>query len=88
MTLRSEVYNTIDDERDYQDAKWGGPPHDQSETVGNFLIYLERYLVKAKDAYVDAGHSTQALHEIRKIAALAVCCMEVHWAPTRDKRRS
>jgi hypothetical protein len=82
-TMRANVYEAIDREREYQDARWGGVPHDARESVGNFLIYMERYLQKAKDAYVDASHSTEALREIRKVAALAVACMEVHGAPRR-----
>lgn len=83
MAKREEALEAVEAEREYQDQRWGGSVHDANESVGNFLIYIERYLDKAKNAYVDANHSEPALHEVRKIAALAVACMEVHGAPKR-----
>ena len=82
MAKREEVLEAVEGEREYQDERWGAE-HDKQESIGNFLIYIERYLSKAKDAYIDANHAEPALHEVRKIAALAVACMEVHGAPRR-----
>ena len=47
---REEVYSVIDGERDYQDGLWGGRPHDEMKTVGDFLVYMDTYLRKAKEA--------------------------------------
>mgnify|MGYP003509088330 CR=1 FL=1 len=83
MISRDIIYRVIDSERNYQDLKWGNPEHDKNESVGNFLIYIERYLNHAKNAYIDANHEIEALARVRQIAALAVACMEQHGAPHR-----
>lgn len=85
MTTRQAVYAAIDGERAYQDAKWGGRNHDNVESIANFILYIERYLNQAKAALVDSTHDTAALDVIRKVAALAVVCMEVHGAPGRKE---
>lgn len=83
---RVAAYAAIDSERDYQEAlraashNAGGPPPE----VAAFLLYMDEYLSRAKriaaaDWSSDAGLKT--LHQIRKVAALAVACMEVHGAP-------
>lgn len=82
MARRDEAMDAIVGEREYQEKRWGSD-HDEHESVGNFLIYIERYLAKAKDAYVDVAATEAALHEVRKIGALALACMERHGAPKR-----
>lgn len=69
---RAEVYKLIDDEREYQDKKWGHEFDDRAWSVGDWLIFIERYVKEGKDnlGYVNANNA------IRKIAALAVACME------------
>lgn len=79
---REDVYESVSSEREYQVRKWG-VDHDENESVGNFLIYLERHLQLAKDAYIDSMYESQALEHVRKVAALAVACMEQHGAPRR-----
>ena len=76
---RSRVYQVIDDERDYQDRL--GPRADK--TVGDYLTLLDVYLQKAQTAWAMRPGTTPALVEIRKIAAIAVRCMEEHGAPFR-----
>lgn len=83
MATRDEVYAALDSERAYQDDKWGGRPHDDQEGIGNFLVYIRRYLRKAEDALTDASDNEQAMHAIRKVTALGVVAMEVHGAPRR-----
>lgn len=81
---REDVYEVIDGERDYQNnlpqSRTDGP---MNHTVGDFLTLIRRYSVKADEAYANTAGNLFALHEIRKIAALAVACMEVHGAPKR-----
>lgn len=73
---REQVYGLIDGERTYQN----GLPHhshdqDVNTSVAAWLIYIETHLAKAKDAiyFLD---QPKALTEVRKLAALAVACME------------
>ena len=82
MATRADVYNAINGERNYQDAKWGGPEQDKLRSVGDFLIYMSQYIVRAKRTYTE-GNEKAALEEIRKVTALGVVCMEVHGAPER-----
>lgn len=80
---REEVYSLIDGERSYQDTLWGGRPHDDFKSAGDFLIYIEDYLRKAKTAYTTEAGNGPTMEVIRKITALGVACMEVHGAPAR-----
>lgn len=92
---REDVYRVIDGERYYQELmakkhNWGQGTGDASNhEVGVFLALLETYVRRALDAHADAtGYrgpvsDNQALHVVRKIAALAVACMEQHGAPER-----
>lgn len=75
---RQEVYQVIDSERNYQDTKWGGLAHDSSHTVGDFIIYMEHYLNKAKKEYSTALYTDEpALEELRKVTALGVALGEI-----------
>jgi hypothetical protein len=76
---RSEVYDAVDGERQYQ-AKWGDL--DTVNSVGDFLHYIQRYVKLASEA-IDPKQNENALHNIRKITALGVACMEAHGAPRR-----
>jgi hypothetical protein len=77
MISREEVYKAIDGERDYQDARWPGHIHNESE----YILYLRHYVDEAaKKASTldlsDVENMMKVLSDIRKIAALAVVCME------------
>lgn len=86
VSTREEVYKAIDGERDYQ-GKWDrdNPGHkDADEAVAFWIICMEQYIQKAKVALTKELNTTQALHEIRKVAALGVACMEYNGAPQRE----
>lgn len=89
---RSEVYDAIDSERDYQDTIWGAglsqgrdsePEMGGFRSVDEFALYLQGYvndLVAQRSKYAS---TETALDTIRKITALGVHCMEWHGAPLR-----
>ncbi|GAG92939.1 unnamed protein product, partial [marine sediment metagenome] len=52
-------------------------------TVGNYLTMLRRYANKADEAWTDNAGDLAALDVIRKIAGIAVHCMEDWGAPLR-----
>jgi len=81
MPSRKEVYVAIDSERDYQDNKWRNAYDDSEWSAGDWLIFIERYLNKAKDTL---GDEDATLDNIRKIAGLAVAAMEYKGAPMRE----
>ena len=70
---RFEIFVAIEKERDYQDAKWGGLEHDRQHGVADWLLMMEQRLAAAKH-----GGPQEGLDELRKVAAMAVACMEAH----------
>ncbi|MEY4723362.1 MAG: hypothetical protein RLZZ324_875 [Candidatus Parcubacteria bacterium] len=86
---RQEVYEAIDGEREYQDSCIAHDPTrhetgpDSNHSVGAYLTMLAEYVRKAQQEWTDkAGHGP-ALEVIRKVAGIAVHCMEDHGAPKR-----
>jgi hypothetical protein len=73
---RADVFKLVDGEREYQNSL---PHHNQEQdaatSVAAWLIYMETHLAKAKERiyFLDPA---KALAEVRKVAALAVACME------------
>ena len=84
---RGVVFRVIDQERDYQEKLWGNTPSKGKHEIGAFILFIEQYVDKAKDAitqFADPTGSDQALHQLRKVAALCVACMEQHGAAYRS----
>jgi D-aminopeptidase len=90
---REDVYKLIDGERDYQDSRWNdssetrsGKPDilDKDKSLAEWLNYIEFHLGEAKHA-VYALEPKKVRESIRKIAALAVVCMEYYDCPPRKK---
>lgn len=85
---RIEIYKRIDDERDYQDAKWGhrrtlDDTPDEENPIAEWINYIEYHVSKAKNCvyHLDTEGATV---ELRKVAALAVRAMEIHGCPERE----
>ena len=71
-----QVMESLRQERDYQDSKWGSLDEKQ-QSVAGFMIVLEKELGEAKDGWmknVEGRHSSLA--EIRQVAAVAVACLQ------------
>lgn len=87
MATRESVYQAIDGERLYQDARWVTDGYPHVHTVTEWLVYIDSYLREAM--YVvsrgdEPACTEQALHIVRKIAAMGVACMEQNGAPHRQ----
>lgn len=80
---RTKVYELVDGERNYQDKQWGGRPHDDMTSVGDFLVFMEQYLHRAKEKLTTETGIEPAMDMIRKVTALGVAAMETHGAPER-----
>ena len=84
---RKEVYERIDGERNYQDLRWtprreANGITDEQKAVADWLLYIEHHLEEAKVAlYYLRDEDTLA--QVRKIAGLAVRCLELHGCPER-----
>lgn len=71
---RTEVYALIDGERDYQDALNG-----RELMSGEEILLLQEYVERARLAWtVDFNENpdSEYLHMVRKVAGIAVRCME------------
>lgn len=84
MAERQEVFNVINDERVYQDRKWGSLETNPHE-VGSWLTIMRSLLNDAERAYTSERGDTGALDEIRKVVAVGVACMEQHGPVPRKK---
>ena len=88
VTTRAEVYKAIDSERAYQDTfVLPERQYYQTHTLGEFILMLNQYAAQSMQKWTHSTDSTdsypESLHEVRKIAAIAVSCMEQHGAPKR-----
>lgn len=81
---RAKVYELINGERSYQDTLPPSRTDGSSKTVGDYLVLLDVYIRRAKDDWAGNAGYEQSLDEIRKIAGIAVRCMEEHDAPARS----
>jgi D-aminopeptidase len=88
---REEVYKLIDGERDYQESRWNNNTEqrsgkddilDRDKSLAEWLNYIEFHLNEGKHA-VYALEPKKAKEAVRKIAALAVVCMEYNDCPPR-----
>lgn len=54
-------------------------------TIGEEILAMEEYVLKARAAWIiEARPEINALAIVRKIAGIAVRCMEEHGAPKRN----
>lgn len=80
-----KVFAIIMGERMYQDAQLEKSRFQiEIQTVAAELLLMKSYLDKAMEAWTYNYGDAPALHEIRKVAALAVRCMENHGALPRE----
>ena len=80
---RSKVYEAIDGERAYQDINSSGWEHKGGPSVEAELLLLEEYVMRARNAWSVSEGNTAALDVIRKVAGVAVRCLENHGCPPR-----
>ena len=85
-TPRGYVIDAINEERAYQDAKYG-PKNDQKNSIGDFLTYIHQYWDEASYRLTH-GDREGAMHVMRKITALGFAAMETHGALTRAQEDS
>jgi hypothetical protein len=76
---RSNVYAAIDGELAYQRDLFGENPHE----IDALATYIRRYSKVLDEAATKSDSDTAKLEIVRKIAAIAVRCLEQHGAPLR-----
>ncbi|MDA3781472.1 MAG: hypothetical protein PF487_14780 [Bacteroidales bacterium] len=84
---RKKVYKKIDDERDYQDLRWSlrrekNNTPDEQKSPSEWINNIEYHINMAK---IEIYHLNDelSLAELRKVAALAVRCLELYGCPER-----
>ena len=83
MPTRDEVYAAIDTERDYQEALPSTRTDGRDHTVGDYVTMLQHYQRELVKAWTLNAGDAPSLEVMRKIAGIAVHCMEDHGAPPR-----
>lgn len=81
---RELVYNKIDIERDYQDSL--STDHQGKPSIEGELLMIQEYVNRARSAWTgnfDDNNEEPTRHMIRKIAGIAVRCLENHGCPDR-----
>jgi hypothetical protein len=81
---REEVYKAIDSERDYQDVLSSDRTDGLPRSVGDYITMLQYYQHQLVEEWTMNPGNEQSLHVMRKIAGIAVHCMEDHGAPLRN----
>lgn len=85
---RTAVYAAIDEERDYQDDfTLQADPSAPTFTTGDYITMLSHYANQLPtDWALNPGTApAKVLCDMRKIAAIAVQCLEVHGVITRQQ---
>lgn len=77
---RDEIYREVNLERSYQDDKWGGPDHDDTETEESWQRYITEY-ANARDR----AEGYDFRKRMVKVAALAVAALESHDRKAKTK---
>lgn len=90
MDMMERVFEAIRREREYQNVLWVDFLHRSSakeHSVTEWLLFIDDYLQEAKHAICRKASPigvSEALHVVRKIAALCVVCMEQNGIEERD----
>lgn len=81
VASRFEVFLTIDGERKYQDTLT-----DRVLSIGEEILLLQEYATRAREVWTEDFEypEAEALEDIRKLAAIALRCLEHHGAPKRE----
>ena len=81
---RTEVYRLIDGERTYQDAMEDKNGWQKKKAVGEWIVLMNHYVTKLNETWSVSTGDTEALGVMRKLAGIAVHCMEQNGAPPRQ----
>ena len=80
---RAAAYDAIDSERDYQDALPPNRTDGRSHSVGDYVTMMQHYQTELVRAWTLNAGDEASLEVMRKIAGIAVHCMEDHGAIKR-----
>lgn len=72
---RKAIFEALDRERVYQDAK-RGPAHDRNLSLGDWILIMQEELEEARKEFVRGVGTKAALAEVLQVAAVGVACIE------------
>ena len=75
---RMDVYKLIDSERDYQDMIEDTLHFTKTKTTGEWIVLINHYTTEMNKEWSKNKGDDEALEVMRKIAGIAVHCMEQH----------
>lgn len=78
------VLGAIDRERDYQDSLSSDRTDGRQHKVTGYLAMFSTYLDRAINGWTEQAGDEKALDNVRKLAGIAVHCLEDCGAPTRE----
>lgn len=92
QTSIDQVIETVKSEFEYS-QRWdkareakGEPEHkmDRNKPVESWILWMEQYLANARLEATKSTDKTAALHEVRKVANLALACLAYQGCPKRE----
>ena len=83
MYSREDVYKVIDTERAYQNSLPPNRTDGSTHTVGDYVTMMQNYQADLVRAWTVNAGNDEALKVMRKLAGIAVRCMEEHGAIPR-----
>ena len=79
MAERVEVLQAVNEERHFQDVKWGTIEATGGHSIAEWVLLIESELNEAKEAVVKGGHGRNSVkHELIQVAALVFAALEQH----------
>ena len=81
--INQEVLDAIQEERVFQNRKWGTIAEHPHE-VGGYLTLMRKLLTEAEFAWSSQRGDDGALDELRKVVSVGFACMEQHGAVRRS----
>lgn len=84
---RRDAFEAINSELDYQERVWPSPSDIPTLSVGEEILLMEEYLLKARAEWQQSRDPDErtALEMIRKITATGVRCMAHHGSIPREE---
>lgn len=83
MVSRDHVKLAIDNERDYQDAKWGSL-EEHPHSLPEWIMIMKGELREAEDAWLKCHGDAAVKLEILQVVAVGVACLEQHGPAVRS----
>ncbi len=74
LALRARIYGQVEEERERQDQKYGGPSHDDEHDPHEWCHFLRLHVEKAHRAVSGDVYRNQLI----RVIALAVAAVEVY----------